>query len=445
MTAQVLDMNTTTIAGTTDRDLALSRMRDQAAGGDPAALLRLGQALLGQVGAEDEAFDLYRRAAEGGHVAAQIEFARMQMYGIACEPNAVAAVPWLERAEAAGERIAGYFLAMLALGSVALPRDGRINERVLKAVQADFPPALRAAAIHFGRKSNPADQDTCLRLLARATNLGDAVSALLLAERLERGEGCEPQPAAAAGLRAQLAAVGHARLPAVNAPRPPLVFPLRESGIVPPGTLALEEALTPAPAATLSHSPHVLHIDALLSADECRLLVACAAPNLRRSQALDPLTGTPAPVQLRTSSDIGFDPIVEDLALRLVQLRLARSARMELTHAEQLVVLRYLPGEEYRPHRDYLPPSSLARDRPEAGNRARTICAYLNDVEAGGETEFPLAGLQVAPKAGCAVAFDNLLSDGSPDEASLHAGRPVERGEKWLATLWLRERRYRHY
>ena len=70
---------------------------------------------------------------------------------------------------------------------------------------------------------------------------------------------------------------------------------------------------------------------------------------------------------------------------------------------------------------------------------------YLNDVEAGGETEFPLAGVRIAPVAGRAVVFDNLLADGRPDPESLHAGLPVARGEKWLATLWLRERRYRHY
>jgi hypothetical protein len=33
--------------------------------------------------------------------------------------------------------------------------------------------------------------------------------------------------------------------------------------------------------------------------------------------------------------------------------------------------------------------------------------------------------------------------DGTLDEDTLHAGLPVERGEKWIATKWLRERPYR--
>ena len=53
--------------------------------------------------------------------------------------------------------------------------------------------------------------------------------------------------------------------------------------------------------------------------------------------------------------------------------------------------------------------------------------------------------MSIAPVPGRAVVFDNLLADGRPDPESLHAGLPVARGEKWLATLWLRERRYRHY
>ena len=40
---------------------------------------------------------------------------------------------------------------------------------------------------------------------------------------------------------------------------------------------------------------------------------------------------------------------------------------------------------------------------------------------------------------------ERLRADGSPDPESLHAGQPVLRGVKWLATLWLRERRYRAF
>ena len=414
----------------------LARLRIDADRGDPEALYRLGMALVAQQHME-QAFDCHARAAAGGHVGAQIEQARMLLYGIGTDADPAHAVIRLEQAERAGSVAAGCLLALVAVGGVHLPRDQRINNRVRAAVQADHPPALRAAAIHFGRKPHVSHQKLCLQLLERAAARGDAIAALLLAERLQRGEGCAPDPAFADDLREQLAANGIAtRLPAVTASPP-------GRADSPPHTLALEEAWIPPSAQVLATRPRVSVIDGLLSADECRLLMASAHPGLRYSQTIDPNTGEAVTRELRTSSDASFDPIVEDLALRLVQLRMAAAAGLELVQAEQLIVLRYQPGQEYRPHRDSLPPGKI--ERPEAGNRVRSICTYLNHVEAGGETEFPVAGVKVAPAPGRAVVFDNLLADGRPDPDSLHAGLPVERGEKWLATLWLRQRRYRDY
>lgn len=431
---------------TRDADIqhALGAIRSDAASGAPEATFKLATSLVTQ-GKHEEALGWHGRAAEAGHVGAQVEFARMQLYGIACDPDPHRAVEWLLRAETAGSVVAGYLLAMIGLGGVALPRDGHINSRMLAAAQADYLPAIRAAAIHFGRKQNDEDQERCIQLLSRGSNLGDVIAAQLLVERLARGEGCEPQPESARQLAAQLKAHGAAALPAITAAIPPLILPMRESGRVPPGTLALEDALQVPTVVVMSQRPHVMRIDKLLSADECRLLVACAQPGLRRSTTVDPATGAARTMELRTSSDTSFDPIIEDVALRVVQLRLARAARVELVQAEHLVVLRYAPGEEYRPHRDYLPPDAVARDRPQAGNRCRTICTYLNHVEGGGETVFPRVDMSVSPEPGRAVVFDNLYTDGRPDPESLHAGMPVTRGEKWLATLWLRERRYRDY
>lgn len=422
---------------TSVEDSTLTRLRHEADRGTPQALYQLATALVTRQEMA-EAFDLHRRAAQAGHANAQIETARMLMFGIGTDVDVPRAAEWLVRAEAAGSPIAGYFLALMAVGNASFPREGRTNERLLAAVNANYPPALRAAAIHFGRKPGENDQTLCLQLLERATNAGDAVAAQLLAERLARGEGCQPQPEAAEELWMQLAALGIGRLPDITVSMPSTTHSSSN-------TLALEEVLQPIPVQLLSAGPRIGQVDALLSADECRLLVAASRPRLQRSRTVDPETGLPLAQEIRTSSDASFDPIVEDLALRLVQLRMCTAARVGLTQAEHLTVLRYEPGQEYRPHRDYRPPSSIEQDHPESGNRLRTICVYLNHVEAGGETEFPIAGAVISPQPGRAVIFDNLFPDGRPDPDSLHAGLPVQRGEKWLATLWLRERRYRDY
>lgn len=427
---------------TTD-DAILARLRTQAADGTPDALYRLGGALVVRQRVV-EAFALYRRAAAAGHGGAKIEHARMLLYGVGTERNERLAVEVLLEAEQAGDPVASYFLALIAIGNVLLPRSGGINERMRAAVQHDYPPAVRAAALHFGRKPHEDDQTLCVRLLDRAATRGDVIAAQLLAERLSRGEGCDPQPEAAGRLWNQLGKYGIPHLPAVARPGKPWVSRGRDEML--PGRLDFEETLQAVPRRLQSSQPCVVQVDDVLSTEECRLLIASAQPHLRRSQTVDPATGQATEKELRTSSDCSFDPVMEDFSLRWVQLQLAHAAEIELEHAEQLIVLRYQPGQEYRPHRDYLPPGAIEADRPQAGNRRRSICTYLNHVEAGGETEFPLANnLRIAPAPGRAVVFDNLKPDGSPDVDSLHAGLPVLRGEKWLATLWLRERPYRAY
>ncbi|MFZ5656329.1 MAG: 2OG-Fe(II) oxygenase [Pseudomonadota bacterium] len=416
----------------------LDALRAAADAGAPDALFRYATALVAAMRME-EAFDVHSKAAAGGHVGSMIEVGRMHLYGVGTDGDVGAAVQAFERAEAAGQPVAGYFLALIGLGGTALPRDGKVGARLLAAVQAGHAPALRAAAIHFGRKPNLQDQALAVQLLDHAAGRGDAVAAQLLAERLRRGEGVTANPEAAQQLKARLREGGYPDLPEI------IAVPAAPRRPTPPSTLTLDEVLEPPPLEMLAETPRIAQVDGLLSVDECRLLVASAQPMLRPSRVHDAGAADVARMDLRTSSDASFDPLLEDFALRLVQLRMAAAAGVELVHAEQLIVLRYEPGQEYRPHRDDLPAEAIARDRPAAGNRMRTICAYLNTPPEGGATDFPAVGVQVEPKAGRAVMFDSLDAEGRPDAGSLHAGLPVVRGEKWLATLWLRERPYRAY
>lgn len=149
----------------------------------------------------------------------------------------------------------------------------------------------------------------------------------------------------------------------------------------------------------------------------------------------------------RTSSDHSFYTFQEDFALRWLQWRMVSRLGVPLANAEHLDLLRYLPGQEYRPHRDYLPPSAPGNtpDPRHPGQRVHTVFAYLADVDAGGETDFPLLGVRITPKTGRVVHFVNLTADGQPDPRTLHAGMPVIAGVKWLGTLWTRQRRIRDY
>jgi len=105
---------------------------------------------------------------------------------------------------------------------------------------------------------------------------------------------------------------------------------------------------------------------------------------------------------------------------------------------------RYLPGQQFKPHNDWFYTSEGYWPQEEArgGQRSWTAMAYLNTVEAGGATAFTALGIQIEPKPGVLLLWNNALPDGRPNEATLHAGLPVERGAKYVITKWYRTRRW---
>ncbi|HXV73968.1 MAG TPA: 2OG-Fe(II) oxygenase, partial [Sphingomonadales bacterium] len=99
-------------------------------------------------------------------------------------------------------------------------------------------------------------------------------------------------------------------------------------------------------------------------------------------------------------------------------------------------------GEEFRPHADYLDPADphQAFSIQQAGQRVKSLFCYLNEDYEGGETAFPETGLKIKGKRGDAVVIENVNSIGLPEEKSRHAGLPVIKGEKWLASIWFRDK-----
>lgn len=326
-----------------------------------------------------------------------------------------AAVPLLRQAEQAGSAAAGLRLAQYQLHFGEPGAAPEALACLARAREAGHPGAAYLSAwVAVSGHLMPQDTACMASWLLAAAQAGqaDARRALIL---LQAWDGGQDDPADA------------------HAPAP------TEAEVA----SQLQAALRPPPVQTLAQDPWVAVADMALPPQACRLMCEAAAPRLRPSQVRDPLSGQAVQHPLRTSRDAALDPLEEDFALRLLQVRLAALAGLPLVHAEHLVLLHYQPGQEYRPHRDDLPDAALAANRPAAGQRLRTVCTYLNEVEDGGHTEFPQRGLRVAPQAGRALVFDNLGPDGSPAPASLHAGTPVRHGQKWLATLWFRQRPYR--
>ena len=78
-------------------------------------------------------------------------------------------------------------------------------------------------------------------------------------------------------------------------------------------------------------------------------------------------------------------------------------------------ILRYRPGQEYKPHHDYLPEDDADYSEVKrSGQRARTLLMPLNEGFKGGQTVFPRLGLSFSCAAGDGLVFHNTDDNGQP-------------------------------
>ncbi|XP_036412201.1 prolyl 4-hydroxylase subunit alpha-1 isoform X3 [Colossoma macropomum] len=176
--------------------------------------------------------------------------------------------------------------------------------------------------------------------------------------------------------------------------------------------------------------PPFMRYHDVISETEIEHLKNCSRPRLQRSE----VNSKDSPVSFnRVSQSAGLteeDPVV----FRVIQ-RLSDITGMDMESADSLEVSNYGIGGHFGPHYD-----TGKRDESSDGYRIATILIYLSDVGVGGATVFPNIGASLKPQKGTAVMWYNLLQNGQVDEQSLHAGCPVFRGSKWIATKWIRER-----
>lgn len=191
------------------------------------------------------------------------------------------------------------------------------------------------------------------------------------------------------------------------------------------------------------NSPRIIVFGGLLSDEECDELVNLAKPRLGDSTVLNEQTGAHDKHPHRSSKGAHFQRGENEL-IRRIEARISELLSFPVDNAEPIQVLRYGPGAEYKPHHDYFDPAFPGFEGSLAvgGQRVATLVMYLSDVEAGGSTVFPTVGVDVLPKKGNAVYFSNTTAENQLDTRTLHGGSPVQSGEKWVATKWIRQSPY---
>lgn len=182
----------------------------------------------------------------------------------------------------------------------------------------------------------------------------------------------------------------------------------------------------------VSEDPRIAWVRNFMTEEECALLIDRARGTLSPSVIIDPASGMARPDPIRTSQNAMFPWPNETPFIHAINQRIAGVAGYSHECGEPLQVLRYAESQEYRRHSDAL--------TGEPNQRVLTALVYLNDGFDGGQTEFPELGLSLKGNCGDLLLFSNTLEDGRTHPLAVHAGQPVTRGEKWLASRWIRRK-----
>jgi prolyl 4-hydroxylase len=131
---------------------------------------------------------------------------------------------------------------------------------------------------------------------------------------------------------------------------------------------------------------------------------------------------------------------IEDAHVERIEERMAKVLGIPNAQAETMQGQRYAVGQEFMPHHDFfhITEDYWQQERKKGGQRCWTAVIYLNQPDEGGETEFTELGIGIQPRKGMMVIWNNMNPDGTPNEKTLHWGKPVIRGTKYIVTKWYR-------
>ncbi|XP_048502205.1 probable prolyl 4-hydroxylase 9 isoform X3 [Beta vulgaris subsp. vulgaris] len=185
-----------------------------------------------------------------------------------------------------------------------------------------------------------------------------------------------------------------------------------------------DDSITSIPFQVLSWRPRALYFSNFATAEQCESIINIAKAQLR-----------PSRLALRKGETMESTQGVRTRHTMSYITRLDKSIILIMMHSILLNMV----------HREV---KGYGKD-----NRVASFLLYLSDVEEGGETMFPYEnddldfnydfkeciGLKVKPRRGDGLLFYSLFVNGSIDPTSLHGSCPVIKGEKWVATKWIRD------
>ena len=431
----------------------LQNISNQARDGNPEAQYDL--AILCSRHNIDLSLDWMKRSIEGGHVGAIYTLGAWYIQGTLIEVDLEKGHQMLKHASDLKFSDATLMRAALIVNGIGVKASWpEALELVLESAEGGYSRAVSQLAFLCLMEGGKKARDEGNKLLQAAAEGSDMIAMYTYAKQVLESTAYDKPKDRAVVLMALAAKAGHPfakNHPAIRGVAIPEQTPEASdiSGEI--NWTAVREVLSKPPipptpkAKILRKDPYIATFPGFCTEDETDYVVAMAARHVTPSQVVDPISGKHIEDPYRTSSDMRFWHTFQDLVIFCINLRIAKATGEPLSHQEMLGVLRYEPGQQYKPHGDYLLPDMQGRN-PEvdrSGQRIKTFLIYLNDDYIGGETEFVNIDLKARGAKGEGLVFHNVASDGVPDPKTIHAGRPVTGGVKWLTTMWIRDREYR--
>jgi prolyl 4-hydroxylase len=175
-----------------------------------------------------------------------------------------------------------------------------------------------------------------------------------------------------------------------------------------------------------------------VGADECQALIEMVDRTALPSRVLE--HGYNENWRSSYSGDVDRnDPLV-----RMIERRIDDLLGIPYEWGETMQGQRYTVGQEFKPHMDWFWTRAeyWKEEAGRGGQRSFTAMIYLNEVDEGGTTDFPKLGVSIPPQTGALIVWNNATREGDLNQATLHAGRPVVQGVKYVITKWYRTRRW---
>ncbi|XP_041565258.1 prolyl 4-hydroxylase subunit alpha-2-like [Drosophila elegans] len=201
--------------------------------------------------------------------------------------------------------------------------------------------------------------------------------------------------------------------------------------------------LAPLKTEQIGLDPYIVLYHEVLSKREMSLLISRASRKMKVATIYKSNTKNKKK-KGRTAKGHWFNKENNELTRRISR-RIHDMTGFDLTDSEEFQVINYGIGGHFHTHSDYFNFASANftghrnRQATVLGDRIATVLFYLTDVEQGGATVFEKTGYAVYPRAGTAIFWFNLNTNGYGDPRTRHAACPVIVGSKWVMTEWIRE------